>query len=658
MISCLELSLLHGRNIHVAAVSVIRFENNRNPIETAAHYDATMRLATITNWAYGATLLLTFASGATMLLASNVQDRERAAVAQREELDQASAKIASEVSALSNKARQYIISGDPSHLDIYRREASSLRSVEERVRGIEDIGASQDELSALADAMRQADLLEGEQKEAIKARQQGDADRARSILFGAEYDRQLDRVAADVERFQYRLDQRTDSEVAAAVDISKLWRTVSEIVLGITGFLFLCVLYFVFKRRVLRPVVRLSDIVNRLAAQDYAVEPPVYGDIDEIGDMAQAIRVFRENGLERQRLEAERSADLAKRSLLSRMTQRMQECETMHQLERVIESFVPKIAPSLAGRLYLFDGGQNLLLEACSWLAPVHSIAEFSPMACWALQRGELHRPKGHSTDVSCDHVDVTGATIDSVCLPLIAQRATLGLLYLEPRTDISESLSDVVPETYLKMLAENVSLAVGNLRLRDTLRAMAMVDPLTGLANRRQLETVLDSRLMEANRTNQSISCIMFDVDHFKRFNDQFGHDAGDTVLRAVGDLLKQSARDTDAFRYGGEEFLLLMPNMGIEQAARRAEEIRLKIGGLQIEHAGRELGAITASFGVATAPEHCAFTKLIRTADAALLLAKEAGRNRVLQTEARQARPSSPTRAAEHLIVAPTSS
>jgi diguanylate cyclase (GGDEF)-like protein len=658
MILCLELSLLHARNIHVAAVSVIRCKNNRNLIETAAHYDATMRLATITNWAYGATLLLTFASGATMLLASSVQDRERAAVAQREELDQASAKIASEVNALSNKARQYIISGEPPHLDIYRREASSLRSVEERVRGIEDIGANQDELSALADAMRQADLLEGEQKEAIKARQQGDADRARSILFGAEYDRQLDRVAADVERFQYRLDQRTDSEVAAAVDISKLWRTVSEIVLGITGFLFLCVLYFVFKRRVLRPVVRLSDIVNRLAAQDYAVEPPVYDDIDEIGDMAQAIRVFRENGLERQRLEAERSADLAKRSLLSRMTQRMQECETMHQLERVIESFVPKIAPSLAGRLYLFDGGQNLLLEACSWLAPVHSIAEFSPMACWALQRGELHRPKGHSTDVSCDHLDVTGATIDSVCLPLIAQRATLGLLYLEPRTDISVSLSDVVPETYLKMLAENVSLAVGNLRLRDTLRAMAMADPLTGLANRRQLETVLDSRLMEANRTNQSISCIMLDVDHFKSFNDQFGHDAGDTVLRALGDLLKQSARDTDAFRYGGEEFLLLMPNMGIEQAAQRAEEIRLKIGALQIEHAGRELGAITASFGVATAPEHCAFTKLIRTADAALLLAKEAGRNRVLQTEARQARPSSPTRAAEHLIVAPTSS
>lgn len=105
-------------------------------------------------------------------------------------------------------------------------------------------------------------------------------------------------------------------------------------------------------------------------------------------------------------------------------------------------------------------------------------------------------------------------------------------------------------------MLADNVGLAVGNLRLRDTLRTMAMADPLTGLANRRRLETVLESRLLEANRTSQPISCVMLDVDHFKHFNDQFGHDAGDSVLRAVGGVLRQSTRDTDAFRYGGDEF------------------------------------------------------------------------------------------------------
>jgi diguanylate cyclase (GGDEF)-like protein len=570
-----------------------------------------------------------------MLLASNVQDGERAAVAQRELLDQASAKIASEVTSLSDKAREYVITGDPVHLDIYQRDLTALRSVEERVRKIEDLGASPDEVNALTDAMRLADALQDEQQDAVKIRQQGDADRARSILFGIEYDRQLDRVAADVERFQYRLDQRTDSEVAAAVNVSKLWKTFSEVVLGVTGLLFLCVLYFVFKRRVLRPVVKLSDVVNRLAAQDYAVEPPDYGEIDEIGDMAQAIRVFRENGLERQRLEEERNADFAKRALLSRMTQRMQECETMAQLERVIGSFVPEIAPGLAGRLYLLDESRNLLVEACSWLGAVRSPREFPPVACWALQRGELHRPKGCAADVVCDHLG-DEQPIDSICLPLNAQRTTVGLLYLEPRSDLCQPDPNV-PEIYLKILAENVGLAVGKMRLRDRLRAMAMLDPLTGLANRRQLETVLESRLLEANRANQPISCIMLDVDHFKRFNDDYGHDAGDVVLRAVGDLLKRSTRDTDAFRYGGEEFLLLMPDMGAEHALLRAEETRRKIKDLQVEHGGRELGTITASLGTATAPDHCMFSQLVRTADAALLRAKESGRNCVIQAEQR---------------------
>jgi diguanylate cyclase (GGDEF)-like protein len=216
----------------------------------------------------------------------------------------------------------------------------------------------------------------------------------------------------------------------------------------------------------------------------------------------------------------------------------------------------------------------------------------------------------------------------------LNAQRTPVGLLYLEVRGELPESAPDV-SEIYLKMLAENIGLAVGNLRLRDRLRAMAMVDPLTGLSNRRKLETVLESRLLEAHRVNQPISCIMLDVDHFKRFNDDFGHAAGDVVLGAVSALLKQSTRESDAFRYGGEEFLLLMPDIGEEQARLRAEEIRCKIETLKIKYAGNELGTITASLGTATAPDHCAFSQLVRTADAALLRAKESGRNCVVQGE-----------------------
>lgn len=591
-----------------------------------------MRLATITNWAYGATVVLTLISGTTMLLASNAQDHERAAVEQRYQLDKATANLGSEIYALSDHARQYLNTGDPTYLVVYRREAAALRSIEERVRRLADVGVPGEELGILREAVRWADTLHDEQRIAIDAYRSGDQATARRLLFGAEYERELDRAEAMVHRFQDRLDQRTAAEVDAAAGIARLWKTTSELVLAITGLLFLCVLYFVFKQRVLQPVVRLSDVVGRLAAQDYAVEPPDYGQIDEIGDMAQALRVFRENGLERQRLEEERDRDQAMRDLLSRMTQRMQGCDTLLDLKEVIQRFVPEIAPELAGRLYLIEPTRNAVIEACSWLEPIHSRQEFSPISCWALRRGLPHRPAGDNVDVPCDHLEFNdGSLIDTLCLPLTAQRETLGLLYFELRPETPESSK--TRETYLRMLAENVGLALGNLRLRDALREMAMADPLTGLANRRQLEAVLDHQLAESERLRLPISCLMIDVDHFKRFNDSFGHEAGDAVLREVGAVLKGAIREQGAaFRYGGEEFLLLLSGMGPEQAAGRAEDIRQRIGALRVAHDGRQLGSITASIGLASAPAHCPIGQLVPTADAALLRAKDAGRDRVV--------------------------
>lgn len=599
-----------------------------------------MRLATITNWAYGATVALTLVSGITMLLASNAQEHERSAVAQRYRLDRATSTLSDEIYALTDHARQYLNTGDPAYLTVYRRDAAALGSVEERIRRIGDAGASPDELDSLKQAFRWADALHDEQNDAIAAYARGDEANARRILFGAEYEREYDRAKSSVERFQYRLDQRIEGQISAATGMARLWKGISETVLAITGLLFLFVLYFVFKQRVLRPVVKLSDVVNRLAAQDYEVEAPDYGQIDEIGDMAQAIRVFRENGLERQRLEAQRDADRLMRDLLSRMTQRMQGCDTLLDLTEVVQRFVPEIAPDLAGRLYLLDSPRNAVVEACSWLDPVHSRAEFPPIACWALRRGLSHRPAGENVDVPCDHLDLRdGRLIDTLCLPLTAQRETLGLLYFEPRAALAGR--PATPDTYLRMLAENVGLALANLRLRDALREMAMADPLTGLANRRQLDLMLERQIFEASRLGRPISSLMLDIDHFKHFNDTFGHDAGDAVLREIGALLRQATReDGCAFRYGGEEFLLLLPGFESAQAIERAEEIRARIGALHLISNGRELGAITASIGIASAPAQCGFDRLVTTADAALLRAKEQGRNQVVTASLRDKR------------------
>jgi len=167
------------------------------------------------------------------------------------------------------------------------------------------------------------------------------------------------------------------------------------------------------------------------------------------------------------------------------------------------------------------------------------------------------------------------------------------------------------------------------------------MADPLTGLANRRSLDAVLITRIAEAERTGQPVTCLMIDVDHFKQFNDDFGHDAGDAVLREVGRVLRSATRnDGLAFRYGGEEFLLLLPGVSKEQAVARAEDVRAEVAQLKLRHNGHELGPVSASFGVATAPACCRFSDLVSAADGALLTAKARGRNRVEQAD-RTAKP-----------------
>jgi diguanylate cyclase (GGDEF)-like protein len=219
----------------------------------------------------------------------------------------------------------------------------------------------------------------------------------------------------------------------------------------------------------------------------------------------------------------------------------------------------------------------------------------------------------------------------DALCLPLIVQREAVGLLYLEPHGDISAF--DAAVEVYLPMLTENIGLAIGNLQLRESLREIASADALTGLANRRHLDAVFETESARATHEDAVLSCVMLDVDHFKQFNDRFGHDAGDAVLRAVGRVLRGSVREGGlAFRYGGEEFALLLPGLDVARAQARADVIRQRVAQISVAHEGVNLGPITLSAGVASTPLHCLPVKLIAAADAALLRAKQEGRDRVV--------------------------
>jgi diguanylate cyclase (GGDEF)-like protein len=181
--------------------------------------------------------------------------------------------------------------------------------------------------------------------------------------------------------------------------------------------------------------------------------------------------------------------------------------------------------------------------------------------------------------------------------------------------------------------MADRVGPALANLKLRDALREMALHDGLTGLYNRRYLEDTMNRELHRAERNRTAVSVIMIDIDHFKRFNDEFGHAAGDFVLNAVARAITSSTRASDiACRYGGEELAVVLSEADLQSARDRAEQIRRAIREIDLNRLGQTLPAPTASFGVAVYPQDGATpADLLKAADRALYRAKQAGRDRV---------------------------
>ena len=175
-----------------------------------------------------------------------------------------------------------------------------------------------------------------------------------------------------------------------------------------------------------------------------------------------------------------------------------------------------------------------------------------------------------------------------------------------------------------------NLSLTRLNAQLED----LATVDPLTGLYNRRFMDETLEREVVRANRKRTPLAVIMIDIDHYKSFNDSYGHAAGDVVLRAAGELMKRHIRSSDVVcRYGGEEFLVVMPEAGVDIARERGEALRRAVQELDISHEGMALGEVTVSLGIAMFPQHgSSVAELVAAADAALYDAKNRGRNRLV--------------------------
>ncbi|MGY0193889.1 diguanylate cyclase [Leptothrix sp. BB-4] len=318
---------------------------------------------------------------------------------------------------------------------------------------------------------------------------------------------------------------------------------------------------------------------------------------------------------------------------IAELNELLQSARTESEAFEVVRAAAAELFADCAGGFAVAGAGDDMRVVGtwgnCGCL-PDH----YARTACWSIRRGGPHLHAGRG-GIRCRHQsgDMTGAML---CTPLYVEGELIGVLHLHDAHEDHEGGSplaaDGAAQQRLEVFGEVVKLGLSNLRLRDSLREQALRDVLTGLPNRRLFDETLPRELTRCLRAGEPMTLAMVDVDHFKRFNDRYGHDVGDRVLRAVAQVLIHGIRASDmACRYGGDEFICLLPGMTAADASARFE-LALSRMAEEAGHAGLPLEPITFTVGLACAPASGTdVATLTRAADAALYVAKEKGRNRV---------------------------
>ncbi len=314
--------------------------------------------------------------------------------------------------------------------------------------------------------------------------------------------------------------------------------------------------------------------------------------------------------------------------LLNEAGDALQSCLTAEEAYATVSLHAPRLLPGTSGTLFINDPLKGLFFPVAPWGGQAVGDNAFKAEDCWALRRGKPHEVSETRANLPCPHTEGNPPG-PSLCIPLAAIGKTIGLLHV--RGDVEQV------GTFAASVAEHIGLALSNLMLRSDLRQLSIHDPLTGLFNRRYMEETLETEIRRAERKDHAIGIIMIDIDHFKAFNDGYGHAAGDQMLRSIGSLVQTNLRAGDiACRYGGEELVLILPEASVAAAAHRAEDLRSRAKALEVKHLDVPLGPVTISLGVAVYPGNGRTRdELFAAADASLYKAKQAGRDRVVVAE-----------------------
>lgn len=319
--------------------------------------------------------------------------------------------------------------------------------------------------------------------------------------------------------------------------------------------------------------------------------------------------------------------------LFSELEGLLESCRSYQEIGEFCKQFLPKIFSNYSGAIILYSESnkqsETLITWGDNFLSSEKQI-DFLIDDCVAIITNDCYI--SHGTE-RCKHCSDESAFY--VCAPLQTSSEFYGLLHMKLMPDKIPNKKAVIltQKALILSISTSISLAFSNVRYQDRLRMDATQDVLTGLFNRRYLDDYFKIELARFKRELEPIAIIMLDIDFFKKFNDQFGHEVGDEILKKLGRYLKNSVRGSDfACRFGGEEFILVLPGSDLHIARERAEKIREGVKHLSIAKENITIPGITVSIGIAVFPKQGTTQEdIINAADKALYQAKNEGRDRI---------------------------
>jgi diguanylate cyclase (GGDEF)-like protein/PAS domain S-box-containing protein len=307
-----------------------------------------------------------------------------------------------------------------------------------------------------------------------------------------------------------------------------------------------------------------------------------------------------------------------------RVAQMLQSAVSEPEILQIVSENCARLLPQVSGTLMLRDQAGLRLTVVASWGAGHDDARPLDAKDCWAVRVAKVCGTRYPGNAPRCSHADGSG---DYLCMPLLALDRCTGVLQLRPTVD--GSAIDPLDEELASTLVNHGALALSNFRMRELLEAEAIRDPLSGLFNRRYMEKALQRELSHSARHRRPFCLVLLDIDHFKGFNDSYGHDAADAVLCEVARFLEENTRAEDIVcRYGGDELVLILPDTALQAGTAKAESLQAGIVGRHVSHLGQLLPSVTVKTGVSAFPrDGNDFSSLFRAADAALLRAKGVG-------------------------------